>query len=285
MPSIEDFVGELDEGKKEVSVPKDKVTELSPGWYVSKLNLPHKGSKGSWRNGRFHAHDMGDHYSVHLDRRDPKEHSFGHIIEDAPLLLFLWTGFRYATVSVKDEKSHSAAVDKGLMPSVIIGLGLTVIGLLIAINQIIVLGIIVIAAFLALLVLAAVFIWQGVNKRNQERAWLNFVIGIAAFVLAIVIYYVPSVALGLLVFAMMVWTLGSGLFLIFGRGDKLLFDQSSIAPLIMGVISMVLGIILIFSPFKGLALVISLAGLLLAFIGAMQLISALIILRARRRFN
>ncbi|MCJ7517632.1 MAG: hypothetical protein MUO18_06695, partial [Methanomassiliicoccales archaeon] len=73
MPSIEDFVQDLSQDKNEVSVPKDKVTELSPGWYVSKYNLPHKGSKGSWRNGLMHAHDMGDHYSVHLDRVDPKE--------------------------------------------------------------------------------------------------------------------------------------------------------------------------------------------------------------------
>ena len=94
MPSIEDFVQDLSKDKKEIIVPKDKVTELSPGWYVSKYNLPHKGSKKSWRNGRLHAFDMGDHYAVHLDRIDPKDHSIAHMIEDAPFMLFIWEEFR-----------------------------------------------------------------------------------------------------------------------------------------------------------------------------------------------
>jgi uncharacterized membrane protein HdeD (DUF308 family) len=282
VPSIEDFTQELYQGKREISVPKDKVTELSPGWYVSKYNLPHKGSKGSWRNGRLHAHDMGDHYSVHLDRVDPKEKALSHLIEDAPLMLFLWTGFRGGLSMVMD-KDQLATAEKTLKPMFLIGLILLGIGFLIALGQAFALGIIVLAAIVGLLGLGAFFTWQGVSRRHEKGAWLNFVIAIIAFTFGIVIIYYPKFALALLVFAMVVWTLASGIFLVFGRGDKLLFDQGSIVPIIMGIISLALGLFLLFSPDKGLSLIIALGGLLLIFIGVMQLVSAFAILRSVRK--
>ena len=277
MPSIEDFVQDLSKDKNEVSVPKDKVTELSPGWYVSKYNLPHKGSKGSWRNGLLHAHDMGDHYSVHLDRVDPKEHGIGHMIQDAPLMLFLWTGFRDASKSMNEEKVESREVPSSKwMPHVAIGLALLLIGIIIAADNALALNLIYFAAASALLVLGAAFIWKGLGIKQKKMVWISILIGVIAIILAVVIYYYPSIASWVLLLALAVWTLGSGLFLIFGRGDKLLFDTGSIAPIIMGVVSLMLAITLVFYPASGLNVVITLAGLVIAFMGLMQIAAGVI---------
>ena len=277
MPSIEDFVQDLSKDKNEVSVPKDKVTELSPGWYVSKYNLPHKGSKGSWRNGLMHAHDMGDHYSVHLDWVDPKEHGIGHMIQDAPLMLFLWTGFRDASKSMKEEKFESREVpDSKWMPHVVIGLALLLIGIIIAVDNALALNLIYFAAATALLVFGAVFIWKGLGIKQKKMVWISILIGVITTIMAVVIYYYPSIASWVLLLALAVWTLGSGLFLIFGRGDKLLFDTGSIAPIIMGIASLVLAIILVFNPDSGLDVVITLAGLMIAFMGLMQIAAGVI---------
>jgi uncharacterized membrane protein HdeD (DUF308 family) len=282
MASIEDFVQDLYKDKKEVFVPKEKVTELSPGWYVSKYNLPHQGSKGSLRNGKMHAHDMGDHYSVHLDRVDPKEHGVGHLVEDAPLMLFLWTGFRDAPMAIKKEYTQEVASDKGWLPQAFIGLALLIIGCIIATDTILALSLVLFATIAALFVFGAIFIWKGVSYRRGRRVWVNVLIGVIAIALAVVIYYYPSAAFKLLLLILAFWLLASAVFLIFGRGDKLLFDSGSIAPMIMGIISLGLALLLIIDPKAGISLVFTLAGLVIAFIGLMQLISGLIIRRARK---
>jgi uncharacterized membrane protein HdeD (DUF308 family) len=285
MASIEDFCQDLHKGKKEVSVPKDKVTELSPGWYVSKYNLPHQGSKGSLRNGRLHAHDMGDHYSVHMDRVDPKEHGVGHLVEDAPMMLFLWTGFRDAPKIVKKEYSEQAKGPKGWSHQVLMGMVLLIFGLIIASNTFFALGLLLFATIAALVIIGGMFIWKGLGYRRGRKLWTNVLIGAAAITFSVVIFSYPTTAFKWLLLFLAIWLLASGIFLIFGRGDKLLFDSGSIAPMIMGIISLVLALIIIFNPKAGGELVITIAGLLVAFIGLMQLVSGILIWRSRRRYT
>jgi uncharacterized membrane protein HdeD (DUF308 family) len=285
MPSLEDFCQELYEGKNEIKVPKDKVTELSPGWYISKLNLPHRGSKGSWRNGRLHAHDMGDHYSVHLDRVDPKQHSIGHMIEDAPLTLFLWTGIEGAFTSAIESGKFIEEADKKIKPMFVIGIVILGLGLIFAIEETFTLGIITFGMAIGLIVLGLVFNWNGLSKRDQEKYWYNFIIGALAIVGALFVLAFPSFVIFLLVLTLIVWTLGSGLFLLFGRGDKLLFDQGSIVPLIMGMISLSLGLLLLFVPSVGIHILLLLIGGLLTIIGLMQLYSAVSLYRHVRKLK
>jgi uncharacterized membrane protein HdeD (DUF308 family) len=282
MPSIEDFCQDLYKDKKEVSVPKEKVTELSPGWYVSKYNLPHHGSKGSLRNGRIHAHDMGDHYSVHLDRVDPKEHGIGHLVEDAPLMLFLWTGFRDAPKGVKKEYDEQIAVSKGWSHQVVIGVALLIVGLIVAVNTTLALGLLLFATVAGLLIIGVVFIWKGIGYRRGRKLGINILIGVVAISFGVVVYYYPSEAFKLLMVVLTLWLLASGIFLIFGRGDKLLFDSGSIAPMIMGFISLGLALVIIINPSAGIDLIITIAGVLVAFIGLMQLISGLVIRRSQK---
>jgi uncharacterized membrane protein HdeD (DUF308 family) len=281
MPSIEDFVEDLFKDKKEVTVPKDKITALSPGWYPSKLNLPHKGSQGSWRNGRLHAHDMGDHYSVHLDRIDPKVHSISHMIEDAPLMLFLWTGFRDASKGLKGRKAEGQESPSNTwIPHVVVGVTLLLIGIVIMAYNALALSAVYLAAAAALLVLGLVFIWRGLGIRNKKMVWISLLIGAIEISMAAVIYFDPGIAFWLLLLTLALWTLGSGFFLIFGQGDKLLFDAESLAPIIMGIFSSVLAIILIFNPTSGVNIIITLAGLLVAFMGLMQIAAGAVLRNA-----
>ncbi|MGD1060014.1 MAG: hypothetical protein ABR879_00965 [Methanomassiliicoccales archaeon] len=281
MPSIEDFVQNLYKGEKEVSVPKDKVTKLSPGWHTSKLNLPHKGSKGSWRNGLLHAHDMGDHYLVHLDRVDPGKHSISHMIADAPLMLFLWTGFRDVSKGAKGKKAEGQEVPTSKwMPHVVIGSALLLIGIVIVADNALALNVIYLAAAAALLVLGIAFIWRGLGITRKPVAWIGVVIGVIAIIIAAVIYFVPVIAFWILLLTLAVWTLGSGLFLILGRGDKLQFDAGSLAPFIMGIASLALAIALVFNPSSGLNVVVTLGGLLVAFMGLMQVVAGVILRNA-----
>jgi hypothetical protein len=69
---------------EEIYIQKSEVEEPLIGWNRAIVAIPHEGSKASYRKGRLHMHDMGDHYAVHVDRIDPKEDPVGHLKDDAP---------------------------------------------------------------------------------------------------------------------------------------------------------------------------------------------------------
>jgi uncharacterized membrane protein HdeD (DUF308 family) len=277
LPSIEDFVQDLFKDVKEVMVPKDKVTELSPGWYVSKYNLPHKGSKKSWRNGRLHAFDMGDHYSVHLDRVDPKDHGIGHLIQDAPFMLFMWVEFRDASRSIHEVKGKDhGSEDRRWVPGFVIGIALLLVGIFIALNSALTLTFIYTAAAGAMLILGLAMIWKGLVNKHHKITLINMLAGSAAIVMSVVIYFLPGIAFWMLLLVMSIWTLGSGLFLVFGRGDKLLFDPGSIGPIIIGIFSLAISILIFIKPVSGLEVVVTLGGILIAFIGLSQIVVGVI---------
>ena len=273
MPSIEDFAQDLFKDAKEIFVPKEKVTELSPGWYVSKYNFPHKGALKSWRNGRFHAFDMGDHYAVHLDRIDPRDHGIGHLIEDAPFVLFLWDEFRDASKSIGEAKREDLdPQDIRWVPHIIIGIVLLLVGTFIVLNNSLALEIVYRAMALGLLAIGSVLFVKGLITRVGRTGRANIIAGLAAMIMSVAIFFVPGIAFWLLLLVLATWTLGSGIFLVFGRGDKLLFNSGSIAPLVIGMSSLALATTIFLNPVSGLTAVMLLAGFLMAFIGASQFV-------------
>jgi uncharacterized membrane protein HdeD (DUF308 family) len=145
------------------------------------------------------------------------------------------------------------------------------------------LGLFVLLSILGLLGIGGVFIYQGIKNHGHDGTWVNFIIGAAAIVMGIVIVYYPGVALLLLVLTLVIWTLASSVFLIFGRGDKLLFDEFSMVPLVVGVISLIVALLLIFDPMGTLTLVVFIGGLLLFLIGAAQVVSSVVVYRALRK--
>ena len=197
MPSIEDFVQGLSRGKKEVIVPKDSVTELSSDWYVSRLNLPHKGSKRYLRNGRLHAFDMGDHYVVHLDRIDPIEHSIIHMIEDAPFILFMWEELRNASSSVKGAKlADRESENSKWMSHLLVGFALLLAGIFIVLDNALAIDLAYLAASGALFVFGAVIIWRALRIKHKNLAWVNIPAGLFVMVLAVVMSFVPESPFG-----------------------------------------------------------------------------------------
>lgn len=43
-----------------------------------------KGAKGQYRHGNLHIHDYDTHYTVHMDKVDPRTNPLGHLLVDAP---------------------------------------------------------------------------------------------------------------------------------------------------------------------------------------------------------
>jgi len=166
------------------------------------------------------------------------------------------------------------------MPPVVIGLALLLIGIVIVADNALALNVVYLAAAAALFVLGVVFIWSGLGVVKRPALGINIVIGVIAIAMAAVIYYVPLIAFWVLLLTLAIWTLGSGLFLILGRGEKLQFDAGSLAPIIMGIVSLVLAIVLVFNPSSGLSIVVTLAGLLVAFMGLMQIASGIVLRQA-----
>jgi uncharacterized membrane protein HdeD (DUF308 family) len=197
-------------------------------------------------------------------------------------MLFLWTGFRDAPKGVKKEYDEQVAVSKGWSHQVVIGVALLIVGLIIAVNTTLALGLLLFATVAGLLIIGVVFIWKGISFRRGRKLGINVLIGVVAIAFGVVIYYYPSAAFKLLMVVLALWLLASGIFLIFGRGDKLLFDSGSIAPMIMGIISLGLALVIIINPSAGINLIITIAGVLVAFMGLMQLISGLVIRRSQK---
>lgn len=83
MGVIEERARNLKPGE-EIFIDKSEVEEPLVGWTKAIIAIPHDGSQASYRKGRLHMHDMGDHYAVHVDRIDPKKDPVGHLKDDAP---------------------------------------------------------------------------------------------------------------------------------------------------------------------------------------------------------
>lgn len=93
MTQLDDFLDPLNQGVWEITVSKETVTEpLGKQWEKSTYNFPSPGMIASYRNGRFHVHEMKTEWKVHLDRYDPKTHPILHLV-DSPLLLMISSTF------------------------------------------------------------------------------------------------------------------------------------------------------------------------------------------------
>jgi uncharacterized membrane protein HdeD (DUF308 family) len=283
MATLEELAQDLYHGQTHVQVPKDKVEPLSDAWKVSKVNVPHKGSKGSYRNGRLHAHDMGDHYDVHLDRVDPSEHGFRHLVQDAPLVFFFWTQFSDAGRSLADVKGtrEGMQADKWAM-RVALGSVMVVLGLVVATEPVLTLGLVVLALVIALVAVAALSFASAARGGSRGKLWMDVAMGAVALMFAAIVFVYPEFALSMLFLVLTIWTLGSALFLMFGRGEKLLFPRGSAVPFVFGMLSLVLAIILLLDPSTGVELVIFVAGIMICFIGLMQVVVGLLMRSAGR---
>lgn len=277
MPSIEDFTGPLYDGTKEVYISKDKVTEMSSGWYKSRYNLPHKGSSGAWRNGRLHAHDMGDHWAVHLDRVDPQTHSMGHLIADAPLLMFLWSGFLSSMLMAKEELESSIGLDleEGRSFSkmdrlrLFGGLTLVFLGTWVVIDPDLELYTIMLLIPLIIIALGGFLVFDAMAKRTEARL-SHSAGGMALVGFGSIGLLLDELILVLLLLFLVFWTIASGIYLILLREEKMDSMRDRLAPLVVGVLSLGFGIFMVLDIDSALYMLMRVIGLLAIFAGGMQ---------------
>jgi uncharacterized membrane protein HdeD (DUF308 family) len=289
MPSIEDFCNDLFQGKKSVDVPKGQVTEVSSGWYKSKYDLPHHGSQGSLRKGRLHAHDMGDHYSVHLDRVDPKLHGMEHLIVDAPLVFFIWNAFANVFALIKDslkEGAEQSADTKNYSESkfagrLIVGIGLVILGSLVVFDPAI--GIVPTTYLITfvLMLLGATTIIEARKSKKGGVQKTNLILGVLALVAGFVAMLFIWLALVLLILFLAYYTLSTASYFLRHPGDVSAEFAVKYIPMVIGVLSLILGVLLLIESRLALDIIYTILGVLIIAFGGSRIISAIYLRRAR----
>jgi hypothetical protein len=88
MLNLENYTAHLKPGLSEICVRKVWPAEQLKGWEKDDFYLPRGGSRASYRKEELHAHDFGDRYCVHRDHVDCRKDPIGHLVLDAPIVLF-----------------------------------------------------------------------------------------------------------------------------------------------------------------------------------------------------
>lgn len=278
MPSLEDLVQDLYHGKKEVYVLKSAITEPLTGWKVSKYNMPHEGSKGAMRLGRLHAHDMGDHFAVHLDMVDPDLSPFGHLKVDSPFLLFVYMGF--ATIwmlmgqSLAGESEGTMVSKLVLTTRAVSGAFLVLIGILIAIYpNFLALGTIVLLC-IAAIGLGIFTIAEATIRHRDSVDSTKIALGALLIIVGVVgLMFKLLIGLALMLF-LALWNLSTGVFMIRHRKDGY-SPFIGLISLALGVASIVIGLALLFDPWSTLELIFSMVGVLIMLFGMTRVIGGL----------
>lgn len=285
MPSLEELVQDLYHGKKEVYVPKSSITEPTTNWKVSKYNIPHKGSKGAMRLGRLHAHDMGDHYSVHLDMVDPDTSPFGHLTVDAPFLFFIYSGFstiwQMLGQSLADVGGYLRVSILSLTLRLVSGFFLVILGTLIVLHpDFLALGTILLLC-LASIGFGAFTIMEGIFRGQDGIDKVKVTLGAILVIVGVLgLAFRMMIALALLLF-LAFWNLSTGIFMLRHRKDGSSPFMGYIS-LIMGAASLALGAFLLYDPWFTMEAIFSMVGVLIAFFGVTRIAGAVALIRAYR---
>lgn len=265
-------------------IPKEQITSLSPGWYSSKYNIPHKGSKGAWRFGRLHAHDMGDHWAVHLDRVDPQTHSMGHLIADAPLLLFIWSGFLAAMVMAKQELDSTLGVEttEGILqkdkywPRLIGGLIMAFVGTIIILDPDLEVLTLLLLIPIVIVTIGIMVIFNGF-KDKDELGWRWPISGALLVSVGTIGILIEELILFLLLLFLIFWTISSGVYsLVIGK-DHPISRRDKMVLIATGALSLGLGLFLLFDMDDALDILLRLVGVLVVFVGGTLILASLCI--------
>ena len=70
----------------EIKVPRG-VREFMPSWVEPTLLGDPCNATNQYRYGNLHIREYADHYTVHVDKADPRRDPIGHLVHDAPEML------------------------------------------------------------------------------------------------------------------------------------------------------------------------------------------------------
>ncbi len=94
---------------------------------AKETNLGQKnGAKKQYRYGNLHIREYDDKFTVHMDKVDPRKDPLGHLLNDAPEILFglitgTVTGVSVTKSMMRNNKSASLAGLSGALSSLALG--------------------------------------------------------------------------------------------------------------------------------------------------------------------
>ena len=277
MGSIEEYLQPLHEGIWEISIPKDLVTEpLEAGWTLSRINIPTPGTIASYRNGQYHMHETNTEFRVHLDRHDPVNHPILHLVDDAPLLLMISESFitlisltrRSAYTSIADQLQQQAAIFRHhlILGTLIIILGA---GFLLAPE-------LTFQGITGLVIPAAVFLSglftllngfrvnpPGVTDRN------DIISGLVIIGVSVILVFIPPLLWGACILVVIAGWMFASSFMLLKRilHGKHAVPEGFISRLLIGVISLILGVFSLVAPISIFHLYMDILGVLTMIFG------------------
>ncbi len=267
MTGLDDFLEPLNRGVWEVIVPKETVTEpLDGGWKRSAINVPSPGTLASFRKGRYHVHETGTEWRVHLDRYDPHANPLLHLVDDAPLILMISDTFMTLISDTRRAELKNTGdilkIQRYIwQQQVAIGLVLVLAGLYILKNPVVFfrstfeLVIPLAISAVGILILAGGMQGEPPAKRNVLPGAGIVCAGILAYILPLVVWV--ALLLGILA----VWMTASAILLLrrVARGRHAV-PEGFYSRLLIGLTSLVAVLLIVASPVWILALLVLTAG-------------------------
>ncbi len=280
MTCLDDFLAPLFEGIKEVIVPKKDITEpLDQGWKKSSINIPSPKMIDSYRKGPLHVHEYADEYRVHLDRYDPEKHALLHLIDDAPMLLMIWgtvsTLSREAAEAARgglEDKMHSL---RGTYRArILVGAAVVLIGVMIFLfplegwTFLFEFGIPGAIVFLGAAEILGAF------YHKKEEKFVDVAVGAIVVMLGILLFATTYSEILIIYFALSVWLFASGFLSIssYMRARKV-SERDARPKLVIGIISVIMGIGVLFLPIQMFALLMLIFGFMVMLVGAFMIAS------------
>jgi len=284
LAKLDEFLGPLDQGVWEVTVPKQSVTEpLDTGWEKSAINVPSPGTVASYRKGRYHVHETRTEWKVHLDNHDPKSHPYLHLIDDAPLLLMIGDTFITLLAGTRKKSGDTKEILDGQtrtwQQQVLIGLFVMFFGILIISSPLVFFsGIVTIVVPLAIVVLGCITVWNGSRPgpagKSDRGAMYR---GVAIVVAGIIVSFIPGQFWAFLVLLVLaLWMLASSLMLLTrAKKGRAAIPEGFLSRIVIAVISLILVILIVIEPAGVLLLLMIIIGTVALLLGLMLLINGI----------
>lgn len=277
IPTLDDFLDPLREGVWEVTVSKSQVTEpLDPGWERSFINIPTPGTVASYRKGHYHAHETEYAYSVHLDRYDPKNHPFLHLVDDAPLLLMIADTF--ITLVASARKSPEMKIGVSLREQkrtwqimFLVGVALALTALWIVFNPLLTfVGMTNVLVPAAIMALGVVISRKGVSRDAKKIVSPgSLFLGISVFLLGVVSFFLSlEIFIQVVLLILSFWAFGSAWmsFSLVAKGKDSV-PEGFFRRMFIGIFSLLLALLILLIPDAMVALLMELLGVLVLLLG------------------
>ncbi len=292
MPKLDDFLDPLFSGIREVEVLKSQVDEpLDPDWKLSKINIPSPKMISSYRKGRLHAHVYEDEYRVHLDRYDPDKHPGLHLIDDAPLILMIWGTLGAlsieASATAKGKQDRRISALKGTYwTRIALGVLVAFAGVMLMLSPLQYAKLAASVVVPAIVVGIGLLIVYRALFQGKRRTWTMAATGSAIAILGIAMFYFSQFTAFLLLFVLAVWFIGSAALSIKSALGRSGLSHGGIAPkLVMGLLSLILGILIFFMPQEVVKLLFFLFGAIGLLLGILLIVNGLALRRVSKEMS